>query len=119
MYIILLLIDLFIDSKILLVLELLIIFLTFYRILSKNIYQRNKENQKFIKIKNKLLKPLTTIKRNITDKNHIYKKCPKCKTILKLPVPNQRGIKHAKCPSCKRRVTILALKKLKIEIIRK
>ena len=66
-----------------------------------------------------MLKPFINIKRNIEDKDHIYKKCPKCKTILKLPVPSERGIKHAKCPSCKKRVTLFTLKKLKIEVIKK
>lgn len=116
-YFILLIIDLFINSKILLVLELLIIIVIFYRMFSKNIYKRSNENQKYIKLKNKLLKPFSNIKRNIKDKDHVYKKCPKCKTVLKLPVPTERGIKHAKCPKCKKRVTLFTLKKLKVEVI--
>ena len=40
------------------------------------------------------------IKRNMNDKDHIYKKCSKCKTTLKLPIPYERGIKHTKCPKC-------------------
>lgn len=117
-YFILLIIDLFVNSKILLILELLVIFIIFYRMLSKNIYKRSNENIKFLKFKKKLLKPFSNIKRNIEDKEHIYKKCPKCKTILKLPIPMERGIKHAKCPKCKIRVKVLALKKVKVEIIR-
>lgn len=118
LYFILLIIDLFVNSKILLVLELLVIFIMFYRIFSKNIYKRNDENQKYLRLKRKLLKPFANIKRNIKDKDHVYKKCPKCKTVLKLPVPTKRGIQHAKCPNCKRRVTLFTLKKLKIEIIK-
>lgn len=117
-YIFLIIINLFINNKILLLIELLIIFIMFYRFFSKNIYKRNNENQKYLKLKKKILKPFINIKRNIKDKDHIYKKCPKCKTVLKLPVPTERGIKHAKCPNCKRRVTLVALKKLKVEIIR-
>lgn len=118
LYFILLIIDLFVNSKILIVLELVIVFILFYRIFSKNIYKRSRENQKFIKFRNKLLKPFSNIRRNIKDKDHVYKKCRKCKTILKLPVPTERGIKHAKCPNCKRRVTLFTLKKLKIEVIK-
>ncbi len=58
------------------------------------------------------------IKRNILDKDHIYKKCPKCKTTLKLPIPYERGIKHTNCPKCKKRLTLFVLKKQKIEIIK-
>jgi len=118
LYVILFIINLFLNNKVLKVLELLIILIIFYRMFSKNIYKRNNENQKFLKIKNKLLKPFSNIRRNIKDKNHIYKKCSKCKTVLKLPVPIERGIKHAKCPGCKKRVRVLALKRLKIEVIK-
>lgn len=118
LYIILFIISLFINSSILQVIQLLIIFIIIYRLFSKNIYKRSAENQKFLKFRKKITKPFINIKRNIEDKDHIYKKCPKCKTVLKLPVPSERGIKTAKCPHCKKRVKVLALKKLKIEIIK-
>jgi len=118
LYFILLIIDLFVNSIVFKVLELGVVLYLFFRIFSKNIYKRSAENQKFIKIKNKLLKPFSNIRRNFKDKNHVYKKCPKCKTVLKLPVPSERGIKHAKCPKCGKRLTFLTLKKQKIEIIR-
>lgn len=118
LYFILLISDLFVNNIVLMVLELVIIFYLFFRMFSKNIYKRSAENQKFIGVKNKLLKPFSNIIRNIRDKDHVYKKCSKCKTVLKLPVPNERGIKHAKCPKCKKSVTLFTLKKLKIEIIK-
>ena len=117
-YFILIIIDLFVNNIILLVLELLLIFIMFYRVFSKNIYKRASENQKYLKLKNNLSKPFRNIKRNIKDKDHIYKKCPKCKTVLKLPVPTERGIKHVKCPTCKKRLTLLVFKKLKVELIK-
>ena len=70
-------------------------------------------------IKRKLLKPFKDFKRNCKDKDYVYKRCNKCKTIVKLPLPSKRGIKHAKCPKCKKRLTFITLKKLKIEIIKK
>ena len=118
LYIILLIINLFLNNLIITIIELLLVIIMFYRLFSKKIYKRSNENKKYLKLKNKLLKPFKNIKRNIADKNYIYKKCPKCKTILKLPVPTKRGIKHAKCPTCKKKLRVLALKKLKIELIR-
>jgi len=117
-YICLIIIDLFVNNKVLFILELLVIIIMFYRFLSKNIYTRSNENQKFLKVKNKLLKPFINIKRNMKDKEHIYKKCHKCKKTLKLPLPSKRGIKHAKCPHCGKRVTIFTFKCEKIEIIK-
>ena len=89
-----------------------------YRVLSKNIYKRKQENKIYKEVKTELLKPFINIKRNIEDKNYIYKRCPKCKKTLKLPIPFERGLKHTKCPNCKRRVTIFTLKKQKVEIIK-
>lgn len=117
-YIILAVIQLFFPNKILLILGFLLLLIMFYRVFSKNIFQRSKENQKYISWKKKVLKPFSTINRNLKDKDHIYKKCPNCKTILKLPLPTKRGIHYAKCPKCKKKVTLLALKKLKIEFIK-
>ena len=118
LYIILIIIDLFINSKILLLLELLIIFIMTYRMLSKNCYQRRKENKVFLELKKEITKPFKNIKRNITDKDNIYKRCSKCKKTLKLPIPYERGIKHTTCPNCKKKITFFTLKKQKIEIIK-
>lgn len=117
-YVILVIINLFLHSNILSILEFGIIGFMFYRFFSKNCYQRRKENKKYLEIKEYILTPFKNIKRNIKDKDNVYKKCHHCKTILKLPIPMKRGIKHAKCPNCKKRLTIFTLKKQKIEIIK-
>jgi len=117
-YIIVFLIDIFINNKILNLLEILIIFIMFYRFFSKNIYNRNKENTIYLNVKKKILKPFDNIKRNIKDKNHVYRKCLKCKTILKLPLPSKKGFNTAICPHCKKKVIIITLKQEKIDIIK-
>ena len=115
---ILVIVNIFLDSKVLSILELVIFIFMFYRFLSKNCYQRRKENKRYLELKKFFLQPFNNIKRNIHDKDNVYKKCFHCKTILKLPIPMKRGIKHAKCPKCKKRLTIFTLKKQKIEIIK-
>lgn len=117
-YFFLIIIDLFINNKILLFLEILIVIIMFYRVLSKNCYQRRKENKVFLELKKELFKPFKNIKRNIKDKDYIYKRCSKCNKTLKLPVPFERGIKHTKCPNCNKKITFITLKKQKIEIIK-
>ena len=117
-YIFLCIVNLFIKSTIILIIEFLVFIFMFYRVFSKKIEIRKKENKIYLKLKSKALKPFINIKRNIKDKQHIYVKCFKCKTTLKLPLPSNIGIKHAKCPKCKKRLTFLTLKREKIEIIK-
>ena len=118
LYIVLVILNLFIKSNVLLIIELVIVMCMFYRFFSKKIYKRSNENQMFLRIKNRLCHPLKNVKRNIKDKEHIYKKCHKCKTILKLPLPSKRGIKKAKCPKCGKRVRFITFKQEKIEVYR-
>jgi hypothetical protein len=123
--IILIIITLFIRTFILDLLKFIILGIIIFRITSKNKYQRSKENKSFIKIKNSIINPFTNINRNLKDrKTYVYKKCSKCKTILKLPLPPKRGINHAKCPNCNKRVTLFTLRKkkpekIKVEVIKK
>ena len=104
--------DLFVDSYIVGLSQLITIITLIYRFFSKNIYRRVKENEKFLDIKYSLSSPFKNIKRRIVDREHLYKKC-RCGTTIKVKLPKKRGIKHTKCPSCSRRVRILALRKKK------
>ena len=117
-YFILLIINILVKSYVLTIIEFIIVVIVLYRFISKDIYKRSNENVKFRKIKKKLLKPFLNIKRNFKDKDHVYKKCHYCKTTLKLPLPNKRGIKKVKCTNCKKRNKFLILKKVKVELIR-
>ena len=119
LYLVLVILDIFFDSKILYVLQMTSILTLLYRSFSKQINKRKCENDKYLKFKRKMLKPIKDIKKYKKDDYHIYKKCHYCDTILKLPIPNKRGIKHSKCPTCKKRNTFLILKKIKVEIIKK
>ena len=117
-YVLLVLINLFIKINIIFYIELLLILTVLFRYFSKNITRREKENKLFFKIKKILLKPFKLVKINIQDKNNVYKKCHKCKTILKLPLPHKIGFKKVKCPECEYKNKFLILKKEKIKIIR-
>ena len=108
----LVILDLFVNSYIVGLLQLVTMITMVYRFLSKNIYKRVKENQIFRDIKYSFFKPFKNIKRRIKDREHLYKKC-RCGTTIKVKLPKKRGIKHAKCPSCGKRNRILALRKRK------
>lgn len=120
LYLILFLIDIFINSIVLTIIELIIIVIMFYRFLSKNIYTRQKENREYLKLKKKVLKPFNNLKRNYKDRDYyVYKKCKYCKTTLKLPLPKKRGIQLVKCPKCKKRIKFICFRQEKIEVIKK
>jgi len=117
-YVILVFSNIFLNNVIIDVLKWCILFIMFYRYLSKNIYRRNNENKKFLKLKKKLVSPFKNIVRNMKDKDHVYKKCHKCKKTIRLPLPSKRGIKHAKCPHCGKRNTIFTFKYQKVKFIK-
>ncbi len=70
-----------------------------YRMLSRNTYKRQSENEKF---KKAFGKPGAFIKLSINRikyrKTHVYRKCPHCKNTLRLP--RIKGKHHAACPVC-------------------
>lgn len=119
LYVLLFIVECFFPSRILNTTELLIVLFMFYRFFSKNISRRKKENKKYLQIKKCVVKPFLNIKRNWQERDYfVYKKCHKCKSTLKLPLPPKRGIQHVKCPTCKNRVSFICLRQEKIEVIK-
>ncbi len=69
--------------------------LTFYRMLSRKIDKRRAENQKFCAF-------FRLRKNKFKDrKTHVYRKCPSCGAILRLP--KAKGKHAVVCPRCKTR----------------
>ena len=75
-----------------------LIILIFYRILSKNIAKRRLENERFC--------GFFKLRRNkFRDrKTHVYRKCPSCKAVLRLP--KAKGKHFVVCPRCKNRFEV-------------
>ncbi len=70
----------------------------FFRVLSKNIYARQKENERALFLFNKAKKYFATRRYRRADTSHIYKKCPYCKATLRLP--RRKGKHTTVCPKC-------------------
>lgn len=118
-YFIIFILNLFIKNIIVTYIELLIIIIIFYRVFSKQINKRQKENNKYLKIRNKIIKYFKLKKTIWKDRNtKYYKKCPKCKTILRLPL--KKGKHTVNCPTCHHRFTVKVKRneKIKVEIIK-
>lgn len=110
--VILVILDIFLDSYIVGLLQLLTMISIGFRFMSKNLYKRVKENQIFNDFRYGLISPFKNINRRIKDRKHLYKKCS-CGTTIKTPLPKKIGIKHTTCPNCGKRNRILALRKKK------
>ena len=116
---VLIIINMFVNSKILRAGEFSLFIFAVYRFLSKDKYQRKKENKKYLEIKNKIEKYISYQKNKYRDRNtHMYKKCPKCKQKIRLPL--KKGKHIVKCPNCKEKFEVKCRKneKIKVEIIK-
>lgn len=116
---IIIILNIFIHSSILTIIELIIFSVAIYRYLSKNKYKRNKENKKYLYIKDKILNYFNYQRRKYNDRNtHMYKKCPKCKQKIRLPL--KKGKHTVKCPKCLHKFEVKCSKdeKVKVEIIK-
>lgn len=111
--------DFFINSRIFSFIAVAFFVLTMYRFFSKNLVQRQKENAMFLqlvsKIKGKSLgknpyevkvkklsgfqKKINAYKMRFKDrKTHVFKKCPGCGAVIRLP--KRKGDHTVCCPRC-------------------
>lgn len=93
-------INLFLHSLIVYLLETALFFWMFYRLFSRNIQKRQQENSKAYATINKFKTAFSLRKRMHNDREtHIYKKCPHCSVMLRLP--KKSGEHNVNCPRCK------------------
>ena len=77
----------------------------FFRFFSKNIYARQKENGRFMSFFRKAKAFFKLQKDRVRDrKTHVYKKCTKCKAVIRLP--RKKGKHTVVCPKCSERFEV-------------
>lgn len=83
-----------------LVLSLAVLVFAFYRVFSKNITARRKENGWWLKTTAPIVREskLTADKWKFR-KTHVFRKCPNCKAVLRLP--KKKGKHNVNCPHCR------------------
>lgn len=102
---IVIIVNLFLDSLLLSIIELFLISYAIFRFMSRNVYKRQKENELFLKIMKKPKRFFDMQKARLRDrKTHVFKKCPKCKNTLRLP--KKKGHHTAVCPCCQNRFDV-------------
>lgn len=94
--------SLFVEAPFLYVIYLLastaLVIYMFFRIFSRNIAARRRENEKFCGF-------FKLQKNKFRDrKTHVYRKCPKCHAVLRLP--RAKGKHSVVCPRCRERFSV-------------
>ncbi len=93
------------------VLSLAIIIFAVFRVFSKNIEARRKENQEWLKITGRIRQKFIFAKeRNKQKKTHKFVKCKQCKKVLRLP--KNKGKLNVSCPHCKNQFVVNTGKKI-------
>lgn len=77
-----------------------VLFIVFFRMLSRNIERRRRENDVFMRGFRKLTGWFRGHRAKSSDKMHRYFKCPDCGAQLR--VPRNRGKIEITCPRCKK-----------------
>lgn len=96
--------NIFIRSAILQIIVYLIMLVAVLRVLSRNYNARQRENRVVLSIINKI-KSINNLRRERkADYTHIYKKCPYCKAVLRLP--RKKGKHTTVCPRCNKSFTV-------------
>ncbi len=96
--------NLFLRSTIIGILMWALFFWSMFRCFSKNVYKRGVENRVWLDIEGRFRKKFSMTKTMLTDKEHSYKKCRSCKTVLRLP--RRSGTHTAVCPKCGEKLTV-------------
>ena len=97
---VLLVITMFSRSNVLYAIALAGIIYTYFRVFSRNISKRSKENEKYLSLHYKVVGKINRIKYIIKDnKTHKIFKCPSCSQ--KIRVPRGKGRISIKCPKCR------------------
>lgn len=97
---ILLVITLFCRNNFIYYIAVIVLFYSYFRMLSRNISKRYAENQKYLSLRYKVVGRFNWIKLRIKDsKTHKIFKCPSCSQ--KIRVPKGKGRISIKCPKCR------------------
>ena len=91
-------INIFLRSGILQLVVYALVIYALFRILSRNLEARRRENRFFKEKIGFIMKQKEIYENRKNDKLHVYKKCPACKAVLRLP--HRIGTHTTVCPRC-------------------
>lgn len=79
-----------------------------FRVMSRNAEARRRENQSFRKLRDKIINKRNLHRQHKADYMHIYKKCPRCHAVLRLP--RRKGKHTTVCPRCNKEFRVYVFK---------
>lgn len=101
-------INIFVRSAILQIIVYLIIAVAVLRVFSRNFNARERENRAVMSVINKVRSIIGVRRQRRADYTHIYKKCPHCHAVLRLP--RKKGKHTTVCPRCNKSFTVRVFK---------
>ncbi|MBR4910341.1 MAG: hypothetical protein IKZ47_03340 [Clostridia bacterium] len=104
-------INIFIRSIILQAVVYTVMLIAVLRVFSRNIPARSRENEAIMGIINRFNGRAETVRKRKADYTHIYKKCPHCRAVLRLP--RKKGKHTTVCPRCGKSFTVRVFKDYK------
>lgn len=105
---VLVVINMFVGSIVLQLITDAILVYAFYRFLSRNIEARRRENAAIRNLFFKIREKQNVRRQRKADYNHIYKKCPCCHAVLRLP--RRKGKHMTVCPKCSKQFKVYVFK---------
>ncbi len=100
--------NIFIRALIIQIIVYSLVIFAFFRIMSRNIAARRRENQWFNKVKAWCIYKRNVHRQRKADYSHVYKRCPRCHAVLRLP--RRKGKHITVCPKCNKQFKVYVFK---------
>lgn len=107
LYFIVMVVNLFVRSKWLSIFCALELVYTFFRVFSRKREARVKENRWFMKWWTPVRIRMTAFAKNAKDKASVWRVCPRCGAVLRLP--RRKGKHTVRCPHCSERFQVIVM----------
>ena len=101
-------INIFVRSVALQIIVYAVILIAVLRVFSGNIAARSRENRAVLGVINKVRGVYNLRRQRKADYTHIYKKCPRCHAVLRLP--RKKGKHSTVCPRCNKSFSVRVYK---------
>ena len=101
-------INCFVNSFVLQFIIWIVLGYAFFRALSRNIDARRRENQFFNRVLLNLKEKQNVRRQRKADYSHVYRKCPACHAVLRLP--RRKGKHTTVCPKCSKKFKVYVFK---------
>lgn len=90
--------NIFLQNPFIQVFEIMLWCYVIFRMLSRQVYKRNAENEAYLNLFKPINRKMNLIKKNAQDKDNKYFRCPSCKQMVR--VPRGKGKVEITCPKC-------------------